>query len=646
MRPDYEGIKYYGREDLSISYELEESVKKLESFNIDKSYENINEVIELYNIYNLFEQNVNLDGWTNEKINNYKNNVKHFMPIISKFFKLIDDSNFIEYESSVSASYYDDFWELFEKYKIHNNISRECFENFASKETTTLYFLLEHKGIVNYYGEILAKILIESNQTVDILVSNFMKDDTKKYYLPEELDKSEFNAIFERYIESDNVNPNTLRLIYLYQSTNECPISEKTKFNAKKRYEEYWGKTNKLSNFLYEYTIQISFKPQDQIKEKIKNEKGVIVGLSFDLKWIEQYLDYPTILNNFIYVFGLVDNEFRSVLPVVETRTGVFERTFDQKGKKFYPENIAFRYTNQCIFLETAAYITFLQKHDIDIFDIFYWFFNEYLKVEFNVDCFNFEKINSIDSPGNKCLQLATKLEGVLKQFKMYAEDGEINREFFEFSSTTLDIKNIPSLTKNKYAYANSNNILKYQNILFSNQTTLGYVENTFNYKTFYELIINENVNINMFAEYQKKMLYNLVESSLLILDEYGNLSIDKKKVYLLKDLYDHEYISILHMGNVKEQIDDLIINDDLKVEGKLFSIQESDYFNFILNKSTFSNGPELRNKYAHGNSPLNEKEQYNDYIQMIILVITAIIKINDEFVLRENLNGGELNEL
>lgn len=109
MRPTYNGIKYYGKYDLSISYELAESAKRLKAFDYNKKYTDINEIIELYNINSLFDLNINLDGWTEQEICEYRNSVKSLKSIISKFFNLIDDSNFEKYESLVCINYYEDF---------------------------------------------------------------------------------------------------------------------------------------------------------------------------------------------------------------------------------------------------------------------------------------------------------------------------------------------------------------------------------------------------------------------------------------------------------------------------------------------------------------------------------------------------------
>ena len=55
---------------------------------------------------------------------------------------------------------------------------------------------------------------------------------------------------------------------------------------------------------------------------------------------------------------------------------------------------------------------------------------------------------------------------------------------------------------------------------------------------------------------------------------------------------------------------------------------------NYQLNKAKFSNGRDLRNKYAHSTYPSDENEQMHDYIELLKIMVLVIIKINEEFCL------------
>ncbi len=54
------------------------------------------------------------------------------------------------------------------------------------------------------------------------------------------------------------------------------------------------------------------------------------------------------------------------------------------------------------------------------------------------------------------------------------------------------------------------------------------------------------------------------------------------------------------------------------------------------MNKSTYSNGLDLRNKYAHSTYPEDEKVQAMDYMILLKIMILVVTKINEEFCLKE----------
>ena len=81
--------------------------------------------------------------------------------------------------------------------------------------------------------------------------------------------------------------------------------------------------------------------------------------------------------------------------------------------------------------------------------------------------------------------------------------------------------------------------------------------------------------------------------------------------------------------------MDDLIERDDLSEGRTLFSIPEQQYLDFILNKATYSDGLDLRNKYSHGTTSTNEAKHFENYLEFLKIMVLIIIKINEEFCLK-----------
>lgn len=85
------------------------------------------------------------------------------------------------------------------------------------------------------------------------------------------------------------------------------------------------------------------------------------------------------------------------------------------------------------------------------------------------------------------------------------------------------------------------------------------------------------------------------------------------------------------------EQLGEWIDLSELRIGSSLFSEPEQDYLNYMLNKSAFSNGLDLRNKYSHSTYPSDEQTQLTDYVELLKIMILVIGKINEEFCLTGN---------
>ena len=63
MVENYNAIKYYSNNDMSIGYSLEQAEPVINAFDPAKEYTDINEVIELFNIQELMDSGVLLTKW-------------------------------------------------------------------------------------------------------------------------------------------------------------------------------------------------------------------------------------------------------------------------------------------------------------------------------------------------------------------------------------------------------------------------------------------------------------------------------------------------------------------------------------------------------------------------------------------------------
>ena len=633
MHSEYDGVKFYGRNDLSVGWQLEKTEPIIEVFSAENKDRSINEILELFNTQEILEIGVKLPKWSDEAYIRFKEKAKMITGVVAKYFAQISDDNFIAIIQDVTIGYMDDFWTLFDKFKVYNNISPEIFLAYLQMPDAALYEILEHKRIVEKYDDQLAQVLRTSDQTCRILVSQFLEKNDKKYYLPDSLKPNEYESIFQKYIDSEDVNPNLLRLIFDAHSTRECPISDKLRLNAKHKYKDFWKNQERNATSI-EHGLKMAF--TDQVEEKKMVCEGSDCFISYDIKWLEENLDYPTIMNNFIYIFEMFDMCWRSTLVAVSSKIGAIENIFIPKGKRFYPRGRQFDIAMRISSMQMLMYYDFLKAHDVDLEEVFVWFFSDYLKEEFGVEGFVL-KASSATNYAEKCRTLASEMDGVLKQYRMYVRDGYIDRELFEMSSEHLVINDMQSLVEDKYAYACGDAIQHEMQMLFSNQSALSYTDKTKSkYSTLLELLKNEKVTIDDFSAWQVQRINWLIERKALNKADNGVLELNNSRAGILKDLYEHEVVCVKYLGNWTPVLFEMRDAGDLRLESTLFSEPERKYLNYELNKADFSDGLDLRNKYAHSTYPQNEDEQKMDYIELLKVMVLIITKINEEFCLKE----------
>ena len=284
-----------------------------------------------------------------------------------------------------------------------------------------------------------------------------------------------------------------------------------------------------------------------------------------------------------------------------------------------------------------AMYYQWLSRSGIQMESIFKWFFGDYLFNELKADGFTFNAPSDGTTDLEKCKLLATELDSVLKQYTMYVNDGCIDRELLQMSSNPVKFDIIPSFLQTKYIYPNGNDSANYMHLLFSDQSDLAYTEKTKSeYDNFFKIVESGIINIVDFLEYQAPTINWLCEKGCIVIDDSGFISLTLEKAYILWDLHNNQ-VSCLHYLNRHSNTLDLMLNsDEIIYESSLFSKPEQSYMNYILNKAEFSNGYDLRNKYIHGTHSLSPDAHANDYIELLKIMVLIIIKINEEFCIRD----------
>ena len=608
-------VKYYSTNDLSAGFYLKRIEDIICNFVVEKKRVDINEIIELYNIQQFFHNRIYSIHWTKQQLNDYSEIVSDFSKVIGKFFSGI---NIDTIESMFDTIYYDyrnDFWKLIEKYKVYDKISVEQFRKIILNKHFILNDVLKCKNIVKKFsGEIIT--YMEKNPfCAEIILSYYLEKhdrNIESLYFPVELSNEKKTLILDKYIASNSSNINYLKLIFESNSTNNLRLPDRLKLKAKRKYDEEIEALFKEGTG-FEYGAKVSFSNKIDEEFKFETDDNRILSVLYSAKWIKENLDYPTLLNNFIYLFGYTDLQFRSLHVSRESQQ-----------------------IQMLAQLQMIGYCNELEKYNIFLEDIIEWFFCNYLEEEFNVKGFCFNKSSHTVSYLEKCRNIAAEFDNILKRFKIYCEDGEIDDELLHISTEHIFIKDIPSMLSNKYIYPCGNDYQTISNLLFSDQSIIHYLPKlSNNYNSFYCLLEKENVYYDMFEDYQIPSIDWLIDHNIIKIDNKKRIMPYWEKIKILNELYQHDVVCFSYMKKYQSIIMELNKMGLVQFSSSLFSRPEQDYYNYLFNKSEFDNGLDIRNSYTHGTQRVDENQNKQDYFIFLRIMILIVIKINEEFCLK-----------
>lgn len=631
-------VKYYSTNDLSAGFYLKRIEDIICNFVVEKKRVDINEIIELYNIQQFFHNRIYSIHWTKQQLNDYSEIVSGFSKVIGEFFSRINTDTIESMFDTIYYDYRNDFWKLIEKYKVYDKISVEQFRKIILNKHFILNDVLKCKNIVKKFSDEIITYMEKNPFCAEIILSYYLEKhdrNIESLYFPVKLSNEKKTLILDKYIASNSSNINYLKLIFESNSTNNLRLPDRLKLKAKRKYDEEIETLFKEGTG-FEYGAKVSFSNKIDEEFKFETDDNRILSVLYSAKWIKENLDYPTLLNNFIYLFGYTDLQFRSLHVSRGSQMSIIEKYLGIKGRKEYPTGIAFQQIQMLAQLQMIGYCNELEKYNIFLEDIIEWFFCNYLEEEFNVKGFCFNKSSHTVSYLEKCRNIAAEFDNILKRFKIYCEDGEIDDELLHISTEHIFIKDIPSMLSNKYIYPCGNDYQTISNLLFSDQSIIHYLPKlSNNYNSFYCLLEKENVYYDMFEDYQIPSIDWLIDHNIIKIDNKKRIMPYWEKIKILNELYQHDVVCFSYMKKYQSIIMELNKMGLVQFSSSLFSRPEQDYYNYLFNKSEFDNGLDIRNSYTHGTQRVDENQNKQDYFIFLRIMILIVIKINEEFCLK-----------
>ena len=132
-----------------------------------------------------------------------------------------------------------------------------------------------------------------------------------------------------------------LKLLHISQNDIQIGLDDEVRLLAKRKEQALIDALSKSSSAVHvDHKIGVSFRDADKISELVTEDGDKIIV--YDRRWIYENTDYPTLLYNFIYMFGYTDLHFRSSFPINRHHISELEEVFTVKGLKTYRDSTTF----------------------------------------------------------------------------------------------------------------------------------------------------------------------------------------------------------------------------------------------------------------------------------------------------------------
>ena len=646
MSDPFRRVVFYSKEDLAATRHIENAEKIILNPDLN-GFTNINDILELYQIKLYFDNEVYLKRWTESEIKQFNKKVDEFWSEIVTYWLKIDDSNIIEHFDELEYVFYDSFWNLINILKTYKKVSSEHFSGILEKERFYIKHVLKHEKIVKRFSNAIKKYFIDHVEAAEVLLSHFeslsLRPESKLFF--PKLAQNELDLIFTKYIDSPNANLNYVRLIETITAP-ELKISIRVKLKAKKLVEKLNSEILE-QNSTSSQGIKVSISPsQVEPKERSYDKSDNSTNYSYSYEWLNSTKNPVEVLNNFQLLFNYLNHQGCIDLVSKTSEIDTLEVVM-MRSKNDYFDSIRFHQKNLLSQAQLVVYAQFLHSHSEGIETAISAFVNDFLNEEYKVNGFRIAFPSQDSTYLEKIRTLFPEMDSIFRQFDSYTEDGYVDFELIQMSSSTLSVGQIRSNVVKKYFYSDSEEFDTVKHMFFSPQSMIHYVDRfKGKYSNLFQLLVKENVEYDEFEDYQKPNIDYLISKDHLLIENGKIVRIKNVvKTFIYGILFKEGVISYWSFPeDIRGEILSLEEEGHLKSEETLFTIDERKYFNFFLNKKEFVNGPDLRNKYSHGTNTLSEKEQANDYAFLIKLFILVLLKMRDDLHLARYIKNGANN--
>ena len=340
----FKWITYNKHSELHQYHMFQRAMPILDSFDTANNYD-LNQVVELENIIRIVKSIKCPPNISPEKFKEYREKTSEISRFVFSYFQKLDLSNIENIFQSIWIYFSLDLLELLERFDLLQKIPDSSVRDLLDKKLVSLLNILRCKGWVKKFGQVITDCMMNNKDAAEIIIKYYLVKgfaEKENIAFPKALTQEKKIGILNYYVDdSFEPHPNYLELIENAPVIQDLNIDDRLRLRAKKVKGKYWEK-HSSEKPSFSYGCIASFQEIDEELSESYNEEDHHVYCVYSKKWVREHHDFPTLLNNFIFLFGFFDSELRCQF-VLKKKSIIDELLAESEGKKHYPIRSQFK---------------------------------------------------------------------------------------------------------------------------------------------------------------------------------------------------------------------------------------------------------------------------------------------------------------
>lgn len=638
-----ERVHYYSPYDMSIPFNWRRADVVIENYKNGWRPQDVCDVVELYNIWQFVENDVAKEDWTEEMLQLIRSDFKKG---VVGFFSALKRDTWVAVFRQLEYDYKRHFWAILDRFNIDGLLDLASIREAIEGSNWELRDLLRRERLVSKNQGTLVELLKENEHTAEWLLQEYVQKDTSggedRMYFPQSLSFQDKEDVISRYLDRDEPNLNYVRLVLVAKKDENLRLSDAVKLKAsrveKQLNEKHFSPEHAIQ---HTYAVSINSAPGKPLKWVEPGDGGDPV-LCYSKEWMLRFRG-PELLHYIRYGFEFLTQNGMVFLVSKDSDSGVFERAISMSGKFSYQTNFAFRYLEAISLLQITAMQQVLADEGTNIETSLKAFYEQFLKEKYGYPSGKLSLADSTADWVTKCKVIAPEIDAIAHRYDQYAKNGSVDEELLMISSDNVRVTEADSANPGRYfnIKGKPGELYRLFYLFFSDQSMLTFVEpfKENQYDSFYKLLSEQDGKIpyDNFQDYQLRDIDYLIEKGYLSKGDAGMLFVEKPmEISLLKQLYEYHSCPAHIYGEFeKGLLHEMEQKEWIEKDNHLLSVEERNYFDYYMYNTKYTNGPALRNRYAHGSfaDPKKVNIHRNNYNRLLILLVLELLKIEEDLV-------------